>query len=53
MSGSAVEPTRYEPLVHAERIHASLYTDPGIFAEEMERIFYRGWVFVGGEFSRG
>jgi len=25
----------------------SLYTDPRIFADEMERIFHRGWVFVG------
>src|SRR5262249_7567826 len=34
-------------LVHDDRIHASLYTDPRIFAEEIERIFHRGWVFVG------
>ena len=27
----------------------SLYTDPRIFADEMERIFHRGWVFVGHE----
>jgi phenylpropionate dioxygenase-like ring-hydroxylating dioxygenase large terminal subunit len=40
---------RYEDLVEADRIHASLYTDPRIFADEMERIFARGWVFVGHE----
>ncbi len=47
MSGSAVAPICYDALVQDERIHASLYTDPRIFAEEMERIFLRGWVFVG------
>jgi phenylpropionate dioxygenase-like ring-hydroxylating dioxygenase large terminal subunit len=38
---------RYDELVQDDRIHASLYTDPRIFADEMERIFHRGWVFVG------
>ena len=37
----------YKALVEDDRIHASLYTDPRIFADEMERIFHRGWVFVG------
>lgn len=34
-------------LVQDDRIHASLYTDPRIFADEMDRIFHAGWVFVG------
>ena len=37
----------YKALVQDDRIHASLYTDARIFADEMERIFHRGWVFVG------
>ena len=37
----------YKTLVQDDRIHASLYTDARIFADEMERIFHRGWVFVG------
>src|SRR5262247_1121556 len=37
----------YKTLVQDDRIHASLYTDPRIFEDEMERIFRRGWVFVG------
>lgn len=41
--------TRYDELVHADRVHMSLYTDPGIFADEMAQIFERGWVFVGHE----
>src|SRR5215831_2418550 len=42
-----VDPPSYHALVLDERIHASLYTDPRIFADEMEKIFHRGWVFVG------
>ena len=44
----------YKTLVQDDRIHASLYTDLRIFADEMERIFQRGWVFVGhaSEISR-
>ncbi len=37
----------YDALVRPDRVHGSLYTDPEIFAEEMERIFYRTWVYVG------
>src|SRR5262245_64558477 len=37
----------YKTLVQDDRVHASLYTDPRIFDDEMERIFRRGWVFVG------
>jgi nitrite reductase/ring-hydroxylating ferredoxin subunit len=42
-----VDAIDYEALVQDDRIHASLYTDPRIFDDEMERIFRRGWVFVG------
>ncbi len=41
----------YKTLVGDDRIHASLYTDPRIFAEEMDRIFHAGWVFVGHDCS--
>src|SRR2546422_52640 len=37
----------YKALIQDDRIHVSLYTDPRIFADEMDRIFTRGWVFVG------
>ncbi|QQS10990.1 MAG: Rieske 2Fe-2S domain-containing protein [Rhodospirillales bacterium] len=39
----------YAALVHEDRVHGSLYTDPAVFAEEMDRVFRRGWVFVGHE----
>src|SRR5580765_1098808 len=47
MSDSTLPPLDYTALVRDDRIHASLYTDPRIFEDEMERIFYRGWIFVG------
>jgi phenylpropionate dioxygenase-like ring-hydroxylating dioxygenase large terminal subunit len=37
----------YQELIQADRIHSSLYADPSIFHEEMQKIFYSGWVFVG------
>src|SRR5437763_812797 len=37
----------YDKLIEPERVHSALYTDPAIFAQELERIFYRGWVYVG------
>lgn len=49
MFPSSAGPISYEDLVQADRIHASLYTDPRIFAEEMDKIFCRSWVFVGHE----
>ena len=38
-----------DELIRADRVHGSLYTDPAIFAEELERIWYRTWVYVGHE----
>lgn len=37
----------YASLVTDDGVHGSVYTDPAVFADEMERIFTRGWVFVG------
>ena len=37
----------YNDLVKEDRIHGRVYTDPEIFEEEMEKVFYRGWVYVG------
>jgi phenylpropionate dioxygenase-like ring-hydroxylating dioxygenase large terminal subunit len=34
-------------LIEADRVHSSLYTDLEIFRAELERIWYRTWVFVG------
>jgi len=37
----------YDALVKEDRVHISLYTDPSVFTEEMDKIFHRGWVYVG------
>ena len=39
----------YAALVRPDRVHARVYTDPAIFEDELERIWYREWVFVGHE----
>lgn len=39
----------YEALIEHDRVHSSLYTSTAIFEDEMDRLFYRGWVFVGHE----
>src|SRR3954469_13577796 len=36
-------------LVHEDRVHGSVYTDPAIFELEMKHIFGRAWVFVAHE----
>jgi fatty-acyl-CoA synthase len=36
-----------DELIRPEKVHGSLYTDPDLFALELERIWYRTWVFVG------
>jgi phenylpropionate dioxygenase-like ring-hydroxylating dioxygenase large terminal subunit len=37
----------YHGLVKNDRVHGSVYTDPSIFDDEMDKIFGRGWVYVG------
>src|ERR1700731_1101422 len=41
--------SRYDRLIKRDKVHGSLYTDPEIFAEELRKIWYRTWVFVGHE----
>ncbi|MCZ4314822.1 Rieske 2Fe-2S domain-containing protein [Comamonadaceae bacterium G21597-S1] len=37
----------YGRLVQQDQVHGSVYTSPQIFEDEMDRIFRRGWVYVG------
>jgi nitrite reductase/ring-hydroxylating ferredoxin subunit len=39
----------YSALFGDDRVHGSLYADPQVFDDEMDRIFTRGWAFVGHE----
>ena len=43
------KPRDYDNLAQVDRTHISLYTDPDVFHDEMERIFYRSWVYVAHE----
>ncbi|MEM9529716.1 MAG: aromatic ring-hydroxylating dioxygenase subunit alpha [Pseudomonadota bacterium] len=38
-----------EALVHSDRVHKDIYTDPEIFDLEMARIWERSWIYVGHE----
>lgn len=38
-----------QPLVEPDRVHRSVYTDPNIFAREMQEIFEKVWVYCGHE----
>ncbi|MFJ2759010.1 Rieske 2Fe-2S domain-containing protein [Nocardioides sp. NPDC087217] len=52
LSSETAEPAdegRYDRLVRADKVHGSLYTDPAIFAEELQKIWFKTWVFVGHE----
>ena len=39
----------YDTLVTDDTVHGSVYVDPEVYGDEMDRIFVRGWVFVGHE----
>jgi fatty-acyl-CoA synthase len=41
----------YDAIVKVDEghIHGSVYTDPAIFEDEFDRIWHRGWVYIGHE----
>ena len=41
--------SRYDQLIRPAQVHGSLYTDPTIFTEELEKIWFKTWVFIGHE----
>jgi phenylpropionate dioxygenase-like ring-hydroxylating dioxygenase large terminal subunit len=45
--GSTRSSIDYHTLIKEDRVHGRVYTDPVIFEEEMDKIFSRGWVYVG------
>lgn len=46
---NAPKPVDYAALVKPDRAHTSLYNDPAIFDQEMDRIFNKTWVWVAHE----
>jgi phenylpropionate dioxygenase-like ring-hydroxylating dioxygenase large terminal subunit len=49
ITANAEAGSRYDQLIRPDRVHGSMYTDPQIFGEELRKIWYRTWVFVGHE----
>jgi phenylpropionate dioxygenase-like ring-hydroxylating dioxygenase large terminal subunit len=45
--GARRPPVEVGELIASDRVHGSLYTDPDIYDLEVERIWSRGWVYVG------
>lgn len=41
--------SQWDALIQADRVHGTMYTDERIFKEELEKIWYRTWVYVGHE----
>ena len=39
----------YRALIEPSRVHSSVYLDEEIFRDELDRIWYRTWVYVGHE----
>ena len=39
-------PAAVAALVHPDRVHRDVYTDPGLFQLEMEQLWSRAWVYV-------
>ena len=46
---TSMQTANYPELIQADRVHGRLYYDPAIFDEELEKIWYRQWVYVGHE----
>ncbi|MDD5174857.1 MAG: aromatic ring-hydroxylating dioxygenase subunit alpha [Sterolibacterium sp.] len=47
--GAMEKPFNWAELVRPEHVHGSVYTDPAIFQADLEKIWYRTWVYVGHE----
>ena len=39
----------YDDLVLPDRVHSRVYTDAAVFDDEIERIYHRGWAYLGHE----
>lgn len=44
-----MQDSRWDSLILRDRVHGSLYRDAQIFEQELEKIWYKTWVYVGHE----
>lgn len=42
----ATKTINVDELIHEDRVRGAIYSDPDIFAMEMDKIFMRNWVFI-------
>lgn len=47
--GSIIETTELTDLIKKDGVAASLYNDPKLFEKELEKIWFKTWVYVGHE----
>jgi len=47
MTRYAADPSAIKALIHPERVHRDVYTDPDIFRLEMKHLFANTWIYVG------
>ncbi len=48
-ASAPAEPRNWGELIRPNQVHGSLYHDPAIFQEELVKIWFRTWVYVGHE----
>src|SRR5690606_21049421 len=46
---NASKSINWDDLIHRDGVKGSVYHDPEIFQRELERIWFKGWVYVGHE----
>ena len=44
---TAISTRDWGNLIQTDRVHGSVYTDEEVFQQELEKIWYRTWVYVG------
>jgi len=49
IANAPAESPAWDQLVQPDRVHGSVYTDPDIYQEELRKIWFRTWVYVGHE----
>jgi fatty-acyl-CoA synthase len=40
---------QYDKLVQDDRVNGRVYYDPDVFEDELEKIWYRDWIYVAHE----
>jgi phenylpropionate dioxygenase-like ring-hydroxylating dioxygenase large terminal subunit len=49
MATTLTSEVNYPDLIQSDRISGRVYYDPAIFREELEKIWYREWIYIAHE----